>query len=104
MEDPLPIVPSGRLSGRTYGAWSEPPGRVQPGAEVSRTFTCISQGAKGCFDWADNVKEHRELYYKFGRHLRVEKPVVDVAMFFPTTNHLMHPDIAFPQTFERGCT
>ncbi len=84
--------------------WTEPPGRVRPEAEVGRIFEAISQGSKGYFDWADSVKDARDVYYKYGKYLRVEKPVVDVAMFFPTTNHLLHPDTPYPETLEKGCT
>ncbi len=89
-----------------YGVplWTEPPGKIDAAGEVGRIFTSVSMGSKGFFDWSENVREHREAYYKYGKFLKVEKPVVDVAMLFPSTSHLMRPDEGNPPAFEKGCT
>jgi hypothetical protein len=84
--------------------WIEPTGRVTPEQQVGRIFAAASLGAKGYFDWPDNIRESREVYYRYAKYLTVEKPIVDVAMFYPSTSHLLRPDISYPQTFEKGCT
>ena len=100
--------PMGRIASaaRFYGApfWSEPPGKLTAEEEVSRIFAAASFGSKGLFDWTDNVRQHRDLYYRYGKHLTYEPPVVDVAMFYPTTSHLMRPTEGYPPIFEKGCT
>jgi len=90
---------------RFYGVplWTEPPGRITPEQQVARIFAAASLGAKGHFDWADNVRDSREVYYRYGKYLKVERPIVDVAMFFPTTSHLLQPGVGFPPTFAQGC-
>lgn len=98
----------GRLASasRFYGApfWTEPPSVIEPAAQVARIFETISLGARGHFDWTANVKSGRDAYYRYGKHMRVSRRVTDVAMFFPTTAHLLRPDEGYPQTFEQGCT
>ncbi len=100
--------PMGRIASaaRFYGApfWTEPPGRLTPEQQVSRMFAAVSLGSKGLFDWTDNIKQHRDLYYRYGKYLTSERPVTDVAMFFPTTSHLLRPNSGYPTTFEKGCT
>ncbi len=97
----------GRLASasRFYGApfWTEPPGKIDADTQVARIFAAVSLGSKGYFDWSANVLETRDVYYRFGKFLRVEQPVVDVAMFFPTTSHLLRPDAGYPQTLLKGC-
>jgi hypothetical protein len=99
--------PMGRIASaaRFYGApfWSEPPGRLTPEQEVSRIFAAASFGSKGLFDWTDNIRQHRDLYYRYGKFLTYEPPVVDVAMFFPTTSHLMRGASGYPPVFAKGC-
>jgi hypothetical protein len=100
--------PMGRIASaaRFYGApfWSEPPGKLTAEEEVSRLFAAASFGSKGLFDWTDNIRQHRDLYYRYGKYLTYEPPVVDVAMFFPTSAHLMRANSGYPPTFEKGCT
>lgn len=89
---------------RFYGVpfWTEPPSAVTPDVELGRFFEAVSQGSKGFFDWGANVLRNRDVYYRYGKLLRVEKPVVDVAMFYPTTTHLLQPDVGYPQMLEQG--
>ncbi len=90
---------------RFYGVpfWTEPPSAITPEGELGRFFEAVSEGSKGFFDWGANVLRNRDIYYRYGKFLRVEKPVVDVAMFYPTTTHLLQPDIGYPQMLEQGC-
>lgn len=99
--------PMGRIASaaRFYGApfWSEPPGRLTADQEVSRLFAAASFGSKGLFDWTDNIRQHRDIYYRYGKFLTYEPAVVDVAMFFPTTSHLMRASSGYPPVFAKGC-
>ncbi|MBM3495506.1 MAG: hypothetical protein FJX72_14465, partial [Armatimonadetes bacterium] len=96
----------GRLASacRFYGAplWTEPPSAIEPDAQTARAFETISLGARGHFDWASNVSTGRDAYYRNSKHMRVARRVTDVAMFFPTTSHLLKPDDGYPQTLLRG--
>ncbi|MGC8668251.1 MAG: hypothetical protein ACP5VE_09075 [Chthonomonadales bacterium] len=89
---------------RFYGVpfWTEPPSAITPEGELGRIFEAVSEGSKGFFDWGANVLRNRDVYYRYGKYLRVEKPIVDVAMFYPTTTHLLQPDIGYPQMLQQG--
>ncbi len=97
----------GRLASaaRFYGAdlWTEPPSTIAPQNQAGRIFETVSLGGRGHFDWAANVGPGRDAYYRFGKHMRHARRVVDVAMFFPTTSHLLSADAGYPQTLARGC-
>ncbi len=77
----------GRLGSacRFYGVpfWTEPPGVLSPEQEVGRIFEDVSQGAKGHFEWSQDAIRNIDVFYKCGKYMKVEKPVVDVAMFLP---------------------
>jgi hypothetical protein len=98
----------GRLgsASRFYGApfWTEPPGSLTPNQTVERIFESVSQGAAGYFDWASNAVANREVYYRNSKYLRVERPVVDVAMFYPAQAQSLRPDQPYANTFERACS
>lgn len=91
---------------RFYGVpfWSEPPGRLSPEQTTDLIFSAVSLGSKGVFDWNSNVRENRDLYYRYGKYLRVEKPIVDVAMLYPTSYQLLKADDGVLTAFEKGCT
>lgn len=93
----------GRLgsASRFYGApfWTEPPGALTPNEEVERIFESVSQGSTGYFDWASNAVNNRDVYYRYGKFLRVEKPVVDVAMFYPAEAQRLRLNQPTAQTF-----
>ena len=97
----------GRLgsASRFYGApfWTEPPGALTPNEEVERIFESVSQGCAGYFDWASNAVNNRDIYYRYGKFLRVEKPVVDVAMFYPAEAQRLRVTQPTAQTFTRAC-
>ena len=97
----------GRLgsASRFYGApfWTEPPGGLSAEQEVGRLFESVSQGATGYFDWAGNAVATRDVYYRYGKFLRVEKPVVDVAMFYPARGQKLHPEQGYAPLFAQGC-
>ncbi len=97
----------GRLGSacRFYGVpfWTEPPGPLTQDQEVQRIFEDVSQGAKGHFDWAGNAVAAREAYYRYGKYLKVEKPIVDVAMFYPAQAQQLRPDQGFAPLFAKAC-
>src|SRR5579884_3901355 len=97
----------GRLgsASRFYGApfWTEPPGGLSADQEVGRIFEAVSQGATGYFDWAGNAVATRDVYYRYGKYLRVEKPVVDVAMFYPAMAQKLKPEQGFEPLFAQAC-
>jgi hypothetical protein len=98
----------GRLASAAhfYGTdfWTEPPSTITPEGQVGRIFEAISLAARGHFDWAANVGPGRDAYYRYGKYLRTSRRIVDVAMFFPTTSHLLKPQETYPKTLERGCS
>lgn len=98
----------GRLASaaRFYGApfWTEPPSATTPDQQVERIFAAASLGSSGYFDWSANVRTGRDVYYKYGKYLRCERPVVDVAMFYPSTYQMLRPNSPAPLLFEQGCT
>ncbi len=98
----------GRLGSacRFYGVpfWTEPPGPLTQDQEVQRIFEDVSQGAKGHFDWAGNAVTAREAYYRYGKFLKVEKPVVDVAMFYPAQAQKLRPDQGYAPLFAKACS
>jgi hypothetical protein len=97
----------GRLgsASRFYGApfWVEPPSGLTEDQEVERMFEAVSQGAKGIFDWAGNAVPYRDVYYRYGKYLRVEKPIVDVAMFYPSVTQRLRPDRGYAPLFAEAC-
>lgn len=98
----------GRLASASafYGApfWTEPPSRITREQQVGRFFEAASYGCRGFFDWSDNIRDTLDVYYKYGRYLRVGKRIVDVAMLFPSATHLLRPNEPYPMVFSRGCT
>ena len=87
--------------------WSEPPYTISAAGAVGRFFEAVSCGAVVFYDWAWNplAEPVAEKYRQYGRYLTCEKPVVDVALFYPTSHHLLnadreHPEEAYPQRFK----
>lgn len=97
----------GRLGSacRFYGVpfWVEPPANLTSEQETERIFEAISQGAVGMFDWAGSAIASREVYYRYGRFLRAEKPVVDVAMFYPAEAQKLRPHQGYAPLFAQAC-
>lgn len=86
---------------RFYGAVhiTEPPGGVKPDVEVDRIFTDVSCGTDELFDYPGNFLGAREVFATYAPLLTGEDPLVDVALFFPTSYHRMHPDENFPMRY-----
>ena len=83
--------------------WVEPQSGLSNEEEVGRIFEAVSQGAKGIFDWSSNALRHRDVYYRYGKHLRVEKPIVDVAMFYPADTQQLRTDQGYHLLFAQAC-
>jgi hypothetical protein len=84
---------------KIYGVphWLEPPGGITPENEVSRIMEALSCGNYGFWDWGSNPVGATNVFRDYTNYFTREKPVVDVALFFPTIDHRLHPDIYFPQ-------
>ena len=83
--------------------WTEPPSGLTDTQETERLFEAVSQGATGTFDWAENALAHRDVYYRYGKFLRVEKPVVDVAMLYPAEAQKLRPNQPYNPVFAAAC-
>lgn len=83
--------------------WTESPGAITPDQEVGRIFEDVSQGAKGHFEWADNALANLDVFYRYGKFLKVEKPIVDVAMFYPAEAQRLRPDQGYNPLFQQAC-
>lgn len=89
---------------RFYGVplWLEAPGTLDARRQTEALFEAISQGASGFFDWAVNPITNELVYEQNLRYLTVGQPVVDVAMFFPSTAVRL-ADIGEAPTMREGC-
>jgi hypothetical protein len=87
---------------KIYGVphWLEPPGAITPEGEVSRIMEAISCGNYGFWDWGANPLTAAQTFRDYTNYFTQEKPVVDVALFFPTTDHRLHPEITFPRKLQ----
>lgn len=98
---------------KSYGVpfWSEPPYTIDAAGNVARIFEAVSCGAVAYYDWAWNPLEApvRRTYERFGCYLTQEKPVVDVALLYPETHHLLNTDEdpnvrGYPQRFQEAAS
>jgi len=96
----------GRLgsASRFYGApfWTEGQINLTSEQETERIFEAVSQGAKGYFDWANNAVTNRDVFYRYSKYMRVDKPIVDVAMFYPAEAQKLHPDQPYAPLFAQA--
>ncbi len=83
--------------------WSEPPAGVTPDLEVGRIFEAVSQGAQGFFEYSPAALDSRDVFYRYGKYMTLEKPVVDVAMFYPAEAQSLRPDQGYEPLFARSC-
>jgi hypothetical protein len=89
---------------RFYGVplWLETPGSLDAKRQAEALFEAVAQGASGLFDWAANVASNEPVYEQNLRHLVVGQPVVDVAMFYPSTAVRL-ADVGEAPTLRLGC-
>lgn len=85
-----------------YGVphWLEPPGAITPEGEVARIMEAISCGNYGFWDWGANPLTAADVFRTYTNFLTREQPVVDIALFFPTTDHRLHPTSGFPHKLQ----
>lgn len=83
---------------KIYGVphWLEPPGGITPEGEVSRFMEALSCGNWAFWDWGNNPVAAADTFREYQRFFTREQPVVDVALFFPTTDHRLHPETDYP--------
>ncbi len=74
---------------RFYGIpyYTEPPGGMTPNQEVDRIWSDASCGTQTYFDYPGNLTGAKDVFAKYGRYLDGSKSIVDMAVFFPTTDH-----------------
>jgi len=77
--------------------WTEPPDQVSPEDEVGRFMESISSGTWAFWDHGGNPLRAADTFREYSAFLTLEKPVVDVCLFFPTTQHRLQPHIEYPQ-------
>lgn len=89
---------------RLYGVslWLETLGNLSAQRQSEVLFQLVAHGASGLFDGAANVLANEEVYERQLRFLTAGRPVVDVAMFFPTTA-LQLADVSEAPTMREGC-
>jgi len=78
-------------AGRQYGAYYsfEPAGEVRPPAVVSRIYNATASGAKGLHWYHPNLfgsDEARQNFVRFGHEWTQRRPVVEVAVYYPSTD------------------
>ena len=78
-------------AGRQYGAYYsfEPAGEVRPQAVVSRIYNATASGARGLHWYHPNLfatDEARHNFVRFGHEWKQRKPVVEVAVYYPSTD------------------
>lgn len=84
--------------------WSESATGITANQEVERIFEALSQGAKGHFDWTSNALKNRDVYLRYGKYLKIGKPLVDVAMFYPAVAQRLRPNEGYANLFAQACT
>ncbi len=89
------IATAARFYGEAY--WSEPPGGITPEGEVGRFMEAVSLGSWGYWDWGQNPVGAVRTFQEFGAFLTRERPLIDAALFYPTTDHRLHPETGYPQ-------
>ena len=80
--------------------WLEPPGAITPDGEVGRIMEAISCDNFGFWDWGANPLTAADTFRQYTNFFTREKPIVDVALFFPTTDHRLHPQTTFPRSLQ----
>jgi hypothetical protein len=83
---------------KVYGVphWLEPPSAITPDGEVSRIMEALSCGNFGFWDWGQNPVSATNVFREYSNYLTQERPLVDVALFFPTTDHRLRRNSSFP--------
>ena len=87
---------------KVYGVphWLETGGDITPERTVGRIMEALSCGNFGFWEFGQNIASAAEVFREYARFLTREKPVVDAALFFPTTHHRLIRKDNFPQRLQ----
>jgi len=82
-------------AGRQYGAYYsfEPASRVEPTGLVARTYNASTAGALGLHHYFGNLAdkpESQDYYLHWTGQFRQRKPLIEVAVFYPTRHIHLH--------------
>lgn len=81
--------------------WTEAPGNTSAKGAVTRFMENICCGNFGYWDWSGGPVGASDTFREYSEFLTTEKPVVDAALFFPMTDHRLHPEIGYPRRLSR---
>lgn len=72
-----------------YGVpyFTEPPGGMSRNDEVARIFSDACCGTQTYFDYPGNLLGARDIFARYKDYLDGKQAIVDIAVFFPTTDH-----------------
>ena len=61
----------------------------------------ISCANFGFWDWGANPMTAAETFRQYTNFFTHEQPIVDIALFFPTTDHRLHPQTLLPRQLQK---
>lgn len=81
-----------------YGVpfWSEPPGGMGTNQMVGRIFESLSCRASGFYDFFADPVGNTKVFRKYKKFMTREETVCDVAMLFPSTDHMLRSMVGYP--------
>ncbi len=81
-----------------YGVpfWSEPPGGMGTNQMVGRIFESLSCRASRFYDFFADPVGNAKVIRKYKQFMTREETVCDVAMLFPSTDHMLRSMIGYP--------
>ncbi len=81
-----------------YGVpfWSEPPGGMGTNQMVGRIFESLSCRASGFYDFFADPVGNAKVFRKYKQFMTREETVCDVAMLFPSTDHMLRSMVGYP--------
>ncbi|MHB1460339.1 MAG: family 14 glycosylhydrolase [Armatimonadota bacterium] len=81
-----------------YGVpfWSEPPGGMGTDQMVGRIFESLSCRASGFYDFFADPVGNAKVFCKYKQFMTREETVCDVAMLFPSTDHMLRSMVGYP--------
>ncbi len=103
-----PYLKSISTACKFYGTsmWIEPPYPPGPSgmAMLWGLFDALSCGVDCCMHWSKTVLDNKDFFQEYRDLFTVEKPVVDTAVLFPTTNHRIRSADFMPNQFVDLCS
>jgi len=82
-------------AGKQYGAYYsfEPAGGVTPAGVIARIYNATASGAHGLHYYYPNLMDNKQAtanWEKFGDQFKQRKPIVEIAVFYPSTDIKLH--------------